>query len=552
MRHLYRLLALLLGCAILLAAAPAAPARAATAAAPADVLLILDCSGSMWGRLGGQPKIVLAKAVINQLIAQTPATVRLSLMAYGHRIKGDCQDIELIGRLGATKADLEAAVTALHAKGKTPIANALTRAGTILAGTDVAATVVLVSDGLETCGGDPCATAAQLRAKGLKVVIHVVGFDVNQAEAAKLQCIAKGGGGQYFQADDVAQLKAALGKITTAAAEDKPLPAPPQAAEPAAGQAKSQTVKIAVSGTVKLKLAPWVKMPRAWGLVEAESGQEAAQGNQDQLKAKPGEYQILWRQSEHGHQDLVLNEAVRVQAGQTVEAVIDTGIRLAAPKGFPPPKLWYLTETGRQEKVLAVGGSLEPQVAPAGTFDLWWRQDEHRSEPVNLGPVTLASGKLNDVLVDSGVDLQPAAWLKKLYFYCLEDAKGNRQRYNWDFFGPQIARPGQYKLFLRPGEHANNDLLWGEVTVPEHGFAAVPLNSGARFVHGKDAKPPYRIIFVNLATKQEYEARQTWDPLPLPPGSYRLDWWESEHGSKRQTVAEEVKVSDGVMLEIEM
>lgn len=550
MATLMRFLLVLISCAAMVLAASAAPARAESAMA--NLLLILDCSGSMWGRVEGKPKITVAKDVTRELIGEVPEKVRLGLMAYGHRKKGDCKDIELIGKLGAEKSTLDRTVQGLSAKGKTPIADALTQAGGLLAASEGETTVVLVSDGLETCGGDPCQVAGQLRAKGLKVVIHVVGFDVNQAEAAQLKCIAAAGGGQYFQADNLAQLKAALGKIKASVVEQKPLPPAPQAAETSAAQAKSKTVKIAGPGTVKLKLASWAKLPRSWSLVDAESGQEAAKGDLDQLKAKAGEYQIVWQQSEHNHQPVMLNEVVRVQSGKTVEAAIDTGIRITAPKGFKPPKLWYVTEPSGKDEVYSVAGSLDPQVAPAGVYDLWWWQDEHKSTDMRLGRITVESGKLNDVLVDHGVNLQPADWLKELYYYVLEDEKGGRLVYKWSFFGPQIAPPGKYKLVLRPSEHGHEDLLWGEIVVPEHGFVDAPINSGARFLHQKGAKPPYRIIFVNLDNKREYVARQTWDPLPLPPGRYRLDWWEKEHGTKRQTLAEDVTVEAGVMLEVEM
>jgi len=51
--------------------------------------------------------------------------------------------------------------------------------------------VVLVSDGIETCGGYPCQTAGQLKTKGVDVIIHVVGFDVDQKAAEQLACIAE-------------------------------------------------------------------------------------------------------------------------------------------------------------------------------------------------------------------------------------------------------------------------------------------------------------------------------------------------------------------------
>jgi hypothetical protein len=536
-------------CASLVLAALVIPSQAAPG--DAGILLILDCSGSMWGRVEGQAKISIAKKVTQELIKEVPDHVQLGLMVYGHRRKGDCQDIELIGQLGAAKGELDKAVKQLSAKGKTPIAASLLKAGEMLAAREGDTTLVLVSDGLETCGGDPCKVAGELKAKGLKLVIHVVGFDVSQKEAAQLKCIAAAGGGQYFQAANLADLKAALGKIKTAVVEKKPLPPAPKAAEASASASKSKRIKIAGPGTVKLKLASWVKMPRDWALLDAESGNKAAAGNTDSLKAKAGEYQIYWRQSEHGHAPVILSEVVKVKSGQTVEAAIDTGIRIATSKSIKPPHAWYLTDPATNKKVVFVRDSLDPQVAPAGTFLLNWHQKDHGSTPIYLGEITLESGKLNDIVVDHGINLQPADWLKEVRYYALTNEKG-RHLGNWNFFAPQVAAPGKYNLVIRPTEHSNNELLWGEVTIPEHGFVDVPINSGAKFLHKAGAKPPYRIIFINLDNKKKYMAMETWAPLPLPPGRYRLDWHEDQHGSKRTTLAEEVTVEPGVMLEIEL
>lgn len=544
-----RFLLMLVICASLFLAAPLMQAQAGTDGA--GILLILDCSGSMWGRVEGKAKITIAKQVTQELIKEVPGNVQMGLMTYGHRKKGDCKDIQMIGQLGASKDDLAAAVKRLSAKGKTPIADSLLKAGELLASREGATTLVLVSDGLETCGGDPCKVAGDLKSKGLKLVIHVVGFDVSQKEAAQLKCIAAAGGGQYFQADNLADLKAALGKIKASVVEQKPLPPAPKAAEATASASKSKRIKIAGPGTVKLKLASWAKMPKSWALVDAESGKEEAAGHVDALKVKAGEYQIYWRQSEHGHRPVILNEVVKVKSGKTVEAPIDTGIRITTSKSIKPPRGWFLIDPASKKTVFYVSESLEPQVAPAGTYELGWQQKEHGSTKLSLGQITVESGKLNDILVDHGINLQPADWLKKVRYYALVDEKSRRLG-NWNFFAPQVAPPGKYKLVIRPTEHNNNELLWGEVTIPEHGFVDVPINSGAKFLYQKGAKPPYRIIFVNLDNKKEYKAMQTWEPLPLPPGRYRLDWWETEHGSKRQTLADEVVVEPGVMLEVEL
>jgi hypothetical protein len=91
--------------------------------------------------------------------------------------------------------------------------------------------VVLVSDGEDTCGGDPCAGAAALASAGLNLKIHVVGFDVNREQRAQLECIADKGGGLYFQADDSAGLEKALAQVKVAVTEPEPEPEP-EPAEP--------------------------------------------------------------------------------------------------------------------------------------------------------------------------------------------------------------------------------------------------------------------------------------------------------------------------------
>ena len=526
------------------------PAKAA--ATDPGILLILDCSGSMWGRVEGKAKISLAKEVTRELIKGIPAKVQLGLMVYGHRRKGDCKDIEIIGKPGADRGGLDAAVQRLSARGKTPIADSLLKAGELLGSREGDTTLVLVSDGLETCGGDPCRVAGELKKKGLKLAIHVVGFDVGSKEAAQLKCIARAGGGQYFQADNLAQLKAALGKIKTSVIEKKPLPPAPKPAEAKAEKSKSKRIRIAGPGTVKLKLASWVKMPRTWALLDAESGKSKAQGSQKSLKVKAGEYQIRWQQSEHGHLPVLLTEVVKVKSGKTVEAVIDTGLRITAPKGVKKPHFWSLVDPASKKVIYTAYGSFGPEVIPAGKYILRWHQRDHESEPLDLAQIDIRAGKLNDYLADHGLNLKPADWVtRRPYYYALVDAKGKRLG-KWNFYAPQVAPPGKYKLVFRPTEHNNNELLWGEVAIPEHGFAEVEMNSGAKFIHAKGAKPPYRIIFVNLDNKKEYVANETWAPLPLPPGRYRLDWWESQHGSKRTTLAEEVAVEPGVLLEVEL
>ncbi len=127
------------------------------------VILVLDASGSMWGQIDGTAKMEIAKDVVGRVVGTWKPENELGLVAYGHREKGSCEDIEVLREPGALDAgDYMSAVNALNPKGKTPMTAAVRMAAESLKYTERKASVILVSDGIETCGLDPCAVAEEL------------------------------------------------------------------------------------------------------------------------------------------------------------------------------------------------------------------------------------------------------------------------------------------------------------------------------------------------------------------------------------------------------
>ena len=190
-----------------------------------NTILVLDGSGSMWGQIDGVNKIVIAREVVGKILADFPAEESLGLTVYGHRERGNCADIEtLVAPEPGTAGRILDAVNAINPRGKTPMTDAIIAAAEALRYTEEAATVILVSDGIETCNPDPCAAARALEAAGIDFTAHVVGFDVTEADAlAQMQCIAEGTGGQFLSASNAEELSAAL---TTVAAVAPPAPEP--------------------------------------------------------------------------------------------------------------------------------------------------------------------------------------------------------------------------------------------------------------------------------------------------------------------------------------
>ena len=190
-------------------------------------ILVLDGSGSMWGQIDGVSKIEIARGEIAQMLTGWDRNIDLGLMTYGHRTKGDCNDIELVvPPQPLDTGTFQSAVSSISPKGKTPLSTAVRLAAEEMRFTEERATVVLLSDGLETCEADPCALATALEAQGVDFTAHVIGFDISDTEAKQLSCLAENTGGRFFLAGNSGELTTALAETVQTIAEPAPAPAP--------------------------------------------------------------------------------------------------------------------------------------------------------------------------------------------------------------------------------------------------------------------------------------------------------------------------------------
>ncbi|MES0884350.1 vWA domain-containing protein [Roseibium sp. SCP14] len=207
-------------------------------------MLVFDASGSMWGQVEGRSKIEIARETFGAM-GDSWRTGRTGLIAYGHRRKGDCRDIEtLVPVSQGGYPSVSAAIQDLSPKGKTPLSAAVKQAAEHLKYQENVATVVLFSDGVETCDADPCALAAQLEQLGIDFTAHVIGFGItSNTDRAKLQCIAENTGGIYLDAQDAGSLKDALTQLAES-------PAAIQTDEPSGSSELRLTLELA-EGTIR-------------------------------------------------------------------------------------------------------------------------------------------------------------------------------------------------------------------------------------------------------------------------------------------------------------
>lgn len=176
-----------------------------------NIVFVFDASGSMKSFVDGKRKINAAREAMLEIVDVLPDGTNTALIAYGRNSGGGCTDIELIAPLAPLDAAaLKKQISQIYAYGSTPIADSLARALDVIYQTGESATIILLSDGLETCGGDPCKTIADARADGMDVTLHVIGFDLANANASELECAAQSGGGFYYNAQNPEELLASL------------------------------------------------------------------------------------------------------------------------------------------------------------------------------------------------------------------------------------------------------------------------------------------------------------------------------------------------------
>jgi Mg-chelatase subunit ChlD len=181
------------------------------------VELIIDTSGSMRKRIDGRRRIDIARESLEQLVGSsladgTPVAVR-TFGGTGKKAAARCKS-QLIRPLGALdRADMLDLVARLDAPKhvSTPIAAALAAVAHDLADVSGTRSVVLLTDGKESCGGDPAAVIGELRASGVDVSLNIIGFALDdEGLKAEMAVWAETADGAYFDAASADDLASAL------------------------------------------------------------------------------------------------------------------------------------------------------------------------------------------------------------------------------------------------------------------------------------------------------------------------------------------------------
>lgn len=174
------------------------------------ISILLDASGSMNQKIDGKTKMDSAKDAIIQFSQKLPQNAQISLRVYGNEGTGSQKDKELscnstkeiFNGTGKEIKHLQTSLQQVQPAGWTPIANALETVKQDIQPETTDSVVYVVSDGIETCGGNAVQVAKELHQSKVKTVVNIIGFDVDNAGQKMLKEVADSGGGEFASVDN--------------------------------------------------------------------------------------------------------------------------------------------------------------------------------------------------------------------------------------------------------------------------------------------------------------------------------------------------------------
>lgn len=258
-------------------------------------MIVLDGSGSMWARLApdNRAKIDIVREKLGGLLSQ-PNSTRLGLVSFGHRRRGDCNDVELIAAPDSPRQAVLDPIAKLNPRGPGPLTAALKVAmGAV--GQSRPAQVLFIGDGADNCQQDTCAVVSNLAKSYPGVAVQVIGIGISAKERPRVACIAEATGGRFYDVVNPDGLTAAINEATQLAIlspgatvesgvgpDGKPV-APP----PPAGASLRASASLAETG-------PLLTVPLKWRISKAGDATPLAKAEAHDITAKlpAGSYEV--------------------------------------------------------------------------------------------------------------------------------------------------------------------------------------------------------------------------------------------------------------------
>lgn len=171
------------------------------------VLFVFDASNSMKAKHGDKTRIQGAKDLFYKFIdsLSRQKNIQFALRMYGHTVKyppGDCKDSKLVVPFSIGNAALiKSKVSEAQPTGITPIEHSLTESANDFPDGKAINMIILITDGIEECGGDPCAARLKLMEKGIVFKPFIIGIGLSPEQIKTFECV-----GTYYDFDNASTI----------------------------------------------------------------------------------------------------------------------------------------------------------------------------------------------------------------------------------------------------------------------------------------------------------------------------------------------------------
>ena len=527
----------------------------ATAADPANVMIVFDASGSMWAKFGNdkQSKLVLTRSALREALPRLHKDTRVGLAAFGHRRTNDCADFEILEpAVTLDPGRIAAATDRLNPKGRSPIAHALKESAQAL-GTGAAAGIVLIHDDPDNCQQDPCAAAAEVNRSYPNIAIQVVSVGQKPEDVQRMACVARITGGKLYDARTAGDLPKALSDALVAASLSSGVivPQPRPVARDQRPPMKSGLYLAAhlVPG------GPPLDIPVRWRIARTgdASGDVLYQGENITLSLfdlPSGRYDV---EAQWGLVSAKQTVDVDTSAAQQVDMILNAGtIRLAATSqrgatsGIAP--VFTISKplagtggaaTGRPGDPLIIVRAPQSEIAlPPGPYVVSLTHGLYRADK-SVIVATGTRGRLDMALTTGEIELQASATrdgppLEDALFQILEDdpdaPQGRRELVRSSAVRPSftlaagtyhvVVRHGtaevRERVAIRPGEVERRTVVTGSARISLSATIA-----GGRPDSGDVAV--YRVLRLDGQPVEVAQASRLAATFNLAPGRYRIE-----------------------------
>ncbi len=527
----------------------------ATAADPANVMIVFDASGSMWAKFGNdkQSKLVLTRSALREALPRLHKDTRVGLAAFGHRRTNDCADFEILEpAVTLDPGRIAAAAERLNPKGRSPIAQAIKESVQAL-GAGAAAGIVLIHDDPDNCQQDPCAAAAEVNRSHPNIAIQVVSLGQKPEDAQRMACVARITGGKLYDARTAGDLPKALSDALLAASLSSGVVAPKP--RPVS---RDQRPPMKSGLYLAARLAPGgaaLDVPVRWRIARTgdASGDVLYQGENITLSLfdlPSGRYDV---EAQWGLVSARQTVDVDTSAAQQVDMILNAGtIRLAATSqrgatsGMAP--VFTIAKplagtggaaTGRPGDPLIVIRAPQTEIAlPPGPYVVSLTHGLYRVDK-SVIVATGTRGRLDMVLTTGEIELQASATrdgppLEDALFQILEDdpdaPQGRRELVRSSAVRPSftlaagtyhvVVRHGtaevRERVAIRPGEVERRTVVTGSARISLSSTIA-----GGRPDSGDVAV--YRVLRLDTQPVEVAQASRLTATFDLAPGRYRIE-----------------------------